>query len=254
MKSKSLKLILFYLLIVGIWEAITIIGIWPKYLFPSFIDVLKAVINGFSNYSFLIGILASMKRVIIGFSISIVVGMLIGLLIGRVKTLDDTVGTLVLGFQALPSICWLPLALLWFGLNESAIIMIVIMGSLFAITIGVDSGVKSVPPIYIKAARTMGARNIKLYTHVIIPAALPSIISGLKQGWSFAWRSLMAGELLYVSVGLGQLLMAGRELNNISQVVAVMVIIIFIGIAIDRLIFSKIENQVSERWGLRNNI
>ncbi|MGE3524232.1 MAG: ABC transporter permease, partial [Candidatus Dadabacteria bacterium] len=125
-------------------------------------------------------------------------------------------------------------------------------GSLFAVTIGVDTGVKNVPPIYLRAARTMGAHWFDLYTKVIIPAAMPSIISGLKQGWSFAWRALMAGELLYVSIGLGHLLTMGRELNDISQIIAVMIIIIVIGITVDRLVFTKLENRVRERWGLLN--
>ncbi|MGD9651604.1 MAG: ABC transporter permease, partial [Candidatus Dadabacteria bacterium] len=135
---------------------------------------------------------------------------------------------------------------------ESAIILVVVLGSLFAVTIGVDTGVKNVPPIYLRAARTMGAHGFDLYTKVIIPAAMPSIISGLKQGWSFAWRALMAGELLYVSIGLGHLLTMGRELNDISQIIAVMIIIIVIGITVDRLVFTKLENRVRERWGLLN--
>ncbi len=128
----------------------------------------------------------------------------------------------------------------------------VVLGSLFSVTIGVDSGVKNVPPIYLRAARTMGAGGFNLYTKVIIPAAMPSIISGLKQGWSFAWRALMAGELLYVSIGLGHLLTMGRELNDISQIIAVMIIIIVIGITVDRFVFTKLENRVRERWGLLN--
>lgn len=252
MKIRLLKLIVFYLLLLGIWEGVASIGIWPSYLFPSPLSVIKSLVTGFENDTFTIGILASMKRVMIGYSLSIVGGVLLGLVIGRVKILDETFGTIVLGFQALPSICWLPIALLWFGLSENAIIMVVVLGSLFAITIGVDAGVKNVPPIYLRAARTMGASGFQLYTRVIIPAAIPSIISGFKQGWSFAWRSLMAGELLYVTIGLGHLLNIGRELNDISQVVAVMVVIIVIGITVDRLIFTKLENRVRERWGLLN--
>jgi NitT/TauT family transport system permease protein len=210
------------------------------------LGVFDSFVAGFQDNSFIVGILASMKRVLIGYFLSVVGGVLIGLAIGRVKVLDETVGTIVLGFQALPSICWLPIALLWFGLSESAIILVVVLGSLFAVTIGVDSGVKNVPPIYLRAARTMGAHGLDLYTKVIIPAAMPSIISGLKQGWSFAWRALMAGELLYVSIGLGHLLTMGRELNDISQIIAVMIIIIIIGIAVDRLIFKKLEDRIRE--------
>ncbi|HVY55178.1 MAG TPA: ABC transporter permease [Thermodesulfobacteriota bacterium] len=252
MKRKIILLTVFYLLLIAIWEGVASLRIWPSYLFPSPLSVVRALVAGFQDNSFTIGILESMKRVLIGYGLSIAGGVLIGLAIGRVKVLDETVGTIVLGFQALPSICWLPIALLWFGLSESAIVLVVVLGSLFAITIGVDSGVKNVPPIYLRAARTMGAGGIDLYTKVIIPAALPSIISGLKQGWSFAWRALMAGELLYVSIGLGHLLTMGRELNDISQIIAVMIIIIVIGIAVDRFVFTKLENRVRERWGLIN--
>ncbi|MBI2485472.1 MAG: ABC transporter permease [Deltaproteobacteria bacterium] len=250
MSKRLIKLVLFYIILIGVWQCLAFLKVWPEYIFPSPLGVLKTLVTGFEDKTFIIGILISMKRILIGYGISIVLGLLIGLLIGRIKTLNETLGTLVLGFQALPSICWLPLALLWFGLSETAMQAIVILGSLFSIIIGADTGVKNVPPIYIRAARTMGARGLQLYTKVIIPAALPSIISGFKQGWSFAWRSLMAAELLYVGLGLGHLLMMGRELNDMNQVIAVMIVIIVIGVVVDRLIFAKIENKVRERWGL----
>jgi len=250
MSKRLIKLILFYLILVGLWQGLASLKLWPEYIFPTPVGVLKTLVTGFEDKTFIIGILISMKRLLIGYGISIVVGLCVGLLIGRIKTLDETVGSLVLGFQALPSICWLPIALLWFGLSESAMLAIVILGSLFSIIIGADTGVKNVPPIYIRAARTMGASGLQLYTKVIIPAALPSIMSGFKQGWSFAWRSLMAAELLYVGLGLGHLLMMGRELNDMNLVIAVMIVIIIIGIVVDRLIFAKIESRVRERWGL----
>ena len=250
MSKRLTKLILFYFILIGLWQGLISLRLWPEYIFPSPFGVLKTLVAGLEDKTFIIGILVSMKRILIGYGFSIVVGLCIGLLIGRIKTLDETFGSLVLGFQALPSICWLPLALLWFGLSEYAMLAIVILGSLFSIIIGADTGVKNVPPIYIRAAKTMGAKEIQLYTKVIIPAALPSIISGFKQGWSFAWRSLMAAELLYVGLGLGHLLMMGRELNDMNQVIAVMIVIIIIGVVVDRLIFARIENKVRERWGL----
>jgi sulfonate transport system permease protein len=250
MSMRLTKLAIFYLMLIGLWQGLSLLKIWPEYIFPTPVGVVKTLIAGFEDKTFIIGILISMKRILIGFGLSIVFGLCLGLLIGRVKTLDETLGTLVLGFQALPSVCWLPLALLWFGLSESAMQTVVILGSLFSIIIGADTGVKNVPPIYIRAARTMGAKGLHLYTKVIIPAALPSIISGFKQGWSFAWRSLMAAELLYVGLGLGHLLMMGRELNDMNQVIAVMIVIIVIGMVVDRLIFAKIENKIRERWGL----
>jgi NitT/TauT family transport system permease protein len=191
-----------------------------------------------------------MQRLIIGFGISAVIGLVLGLAIGRKRYLAETLGSLVLGLQALPSICWLPLALLWFGLSETAILFVVVMGALLSITLSTEAGVKNTPPLYLRAARNLGARGWKMYALVILPAALPSIITGMKLGWSFAWRSLMAAELLYVSLGLGHLLMIGRELNDMSQVLAVMLVIITIGLLIDRAIFSPLEARIRERWGL----
>lgn len=254
MKTKLVKQIIFYLLLLGIWEGIVRLKFWPEYIFPSPRMVLSTLAAGMGDLSFLIAIGISMKRIIIGYLISIILGGILGLLITRYKTVDDTVGSLVLGLQTLPSICWLPLSLIWFGLNEKAIIFVVVMGSLFSITIAMHSGIHNVPPIYIKAGRNMGARSARLFLDIIIPAAMPSIISGLKQGWSFAWRSLMAGELLFVSMGLGYLLMAGRDLNDMSQVIAVMIMIGVISILIDRLIFGRIEASINRRWGLGKSI
>jgi len=191
-----------------------------------------------------------MKRIAIGYGISIGVGVFLGLLIGRFRIFEETLGSLISGLQTLPTICWLPLALLWFGLNDTTIIFLVFMGAVFSITVATDAGVKSVPQLYIRAARTMGAKRWNLYFEVIIPAALPHIITGMKQGWSFAWRSLMAAELLIVCLGLGHLMMIGRELNDMSQVIAVMIVIIVIGILVDRLFFVKVEQRIRERWGL----
>jgi len=226
-----------------------LLGLWPSYVFPSPANVAGSIIDGFKDGTFLRSIIESLRRLITGYGISIVIGIPLGLILGRVQFAQDTVGTLVLGLQALPSICWLPLALLWFGLSERSIIFVVIMGALMAVTLATADGVKNSSPIFLRVARTLGARGLFIYGKVMLPAALPAILSGLKLGWSFAWRSLMAGELLYVTVGLGQLLNAGRELNDMSRVIAVMLLVIFIGLSVDRLIFTPTERIVRERWG-----
>lgn len=186
---------------------------------------------------------------VFGFGISLLVGVPLGLLLGRLQWLDETLGSLVLGLQTLPSICWLPLALLWFGLNDTAILFVVVMGALLAITSAVRDGVKNIPPVYLRAARTMGTKPFALYAEVLLPASLPAVLSGAKLGWSFAWRALMAGELLFVSLGLGHMMMMGRELADMSQVVAVMVVIIALGLLTDRAIFGVLEERLRERWG-----
>jgi NitT/TauT family transport system permease protein len=242
--------IIFFVVLLMVWQGLAWSRLWAEYIFPSPLSVAQTLVRGFQNGTFIVGIAVSMQRLLIGFGISAFIGILSGLAIGRVKLLDETVGSLVLGLQALPSICWLPLALLWFGLSETAMLFVVVMGALLAITTATEAGVKNTPPLYLRAARNLGADGWKMYALVIFPAALPTIITGMKLGWSFAWRSLMAAELLYVSLGLGYLLMMGRELNDMSQVIAVMIVIIAIGLIVDRFIFSPIEARVRERWGL----
>ncbi len=240
----------FFFLLVALWQALFMARLWPEFLFPSPVSVAETLVGGFLDGRFLIGIGISMARVVVGYLISTVIGLPLGLVIGRVRVLDETIGAVLTGLQTLPSICWLPLALLWFGLNERAILFVVVMGAVLSISIAAESGVKNTPPKYLRAAHNMGAHGWRLYRDVILPAALPSILTGMKLGWSFAWRSLMAGELLYVSLGLGQLLMMGRELNDMSQVIAVMLVIIALGLLVDRLVFSPVERRVREQWGL----
>ena len=242
--------IIFFAALVGLWQLITLTGTWPDYVLPGPGEVFSSLVIGISSGVYLQAAQVSLERLVIGYGISLVIGLVLGALIGRIRLLEETVGSLVLGLQALPSVCWLPLAILWFGLTDQAIIFVVVMGALFSITLGVDAGVKNTSPVYLKAARNMGSRGIRLYTQVILPAALPAIINGLKQGWTFAWRSLMAGELLVFTISLGQLLENGRELNDASQIIAVMLVIVFIGVMIDTLIFAPLERHVRARWGL----
>jgi NitT/TauT family transport system permease protein len=241
--------IIFFAFLLAAWQGLVALGIWKEYIFPSPWGVTQTLVRGFRTGAFEYGILASMERIAIGFGISVVVGVGLGLLLGRVRILQDTLGSLILGLQALPSICWLPLALLWFGLSETAILFVIVMGALLSITIATEAGVRNTPPRFAHAARNLGARGWRLYVYVILPAALPAIISGMRLGWSFAWRSLMAAELLYVSIGLGQLLTMGRELNDMSQVIAVMLVIIGIGLIVDRVVFVPGETRVRARWG-----
>lgn len=238
-----------------VWElvyriGVDILGIWKPYTFPSPFAVTKTLMGLIADNTLGIAVLASLKRIVVGYLVSVFIGIILGLIIVRFKYLDENLSALILGLQTLPSICWLPFAILWYGLNESAIIFVIAVGSTFAISIAIESGIKNVNPLYIRAARTMGASGVKIYWNVIIPASLPSIVTGLKQGWSFAWRALMAGEMLSATKGLGQVLMVGRDLADISQVVAVMVVIIVLGLLVDKLIFGKIEINIRHRWGL----
>lgn len=250
-----MKKILFYLLLILIWEAIYRVGVdwlhlWKSYIFPSPFSVFQKFIKLTVNKTLLIATAASMKRMFIGYGVSAIIGIIIGFFIVRFKYLDENLRPLILGLQTLPSICWLPFAILWCGLNEGAIIFVITLGSTFAIAIAVESGIKNINPLMIRAAKTLGARGVKLYAHVIIPASLPNVIAGLKQGWSFAWRALMAGEMLAATKGLGQVLMIGRDLADINQVMAVMMVIVFLGLLVDQIAFGALERKIRERWGL----
>lgn len=253
-KISRIKKIAVYFLVILIWQLVyvinvEVIGIWKAYNFPSPLEAIKSFNYLYSDGTIFIATVASMKRVCVGYGISLVIGFFLGILLEKFRLIGETFNGLILGFQTLPSICWIPFAILWFGLDEHAIIFVIAIGSVFAVAMSTENGIRNINPLYIKAGKNMGARGIKLYINVIIPAAIPSIISGMKQGWSFAWRGLMAGEMISASKGLGQVLMMGREIADINQVTVVMILIVIIGLFVDRFVFGKIESKVRERWG-----
>lgn len=242
-------------MLIIIWEAVykvtvDILGVWEAFYFPSPMDVFSSLWGLVLDNTLFIAVGASLKRLLVGFGISILLGTALGLLVVRSKYLDEKFSAMILGMQTLPSICWLPFAILWYGPNEEAIIFVIAIGSTFAITLATMSGIKNVNPLYLRAAKTLGAKGLKGYWNVVLPAALPELLSGMKQGWAFAWRGLMAGEMLSATKGLGQVLMAGRDWGGISQVVAVMLVIIFLGLTVDKIFFSQIEANIRHRWGL----
>jgi NitT/TauT family transport system permease protein len=241
---------IFYGVLIAVWALLAKLKIWPPYVFPTPRGVAESLWAGFADHSFWIAIVVSMKRMLLGYGLSVVLGMVLGLGVASNKFLEETVGGLLVSLQSLPSICWLPLAVLWFGLTEKAILFVVVMGSLLSVTIAMETGRQQMPKIYGMAGRNLGAGGFKLFWYVLLPASLPFILSGLKQGWAFAWRSLISGEMIFVSLGLGQLLMLGRDLNDMSQVIAVMMLIIAIGYIVDGLVFKTIERRLQRKWGL----
>ncbi len=253
MLLKIIRQVIFYSLLYFLWLFLFNLKLWPSYLFPSPAQVGETFISIYKDKTLFSAIFVTMKRLLLGYGISVVIGVAIGLVIGKIRVLDETLGGFFVGIQTLPSICWLPLAILWFGLSEAAIIFVVIMGSLLSVTIATDSGVKNIQPMYLRAGRNMGARGIDMFLYVIFPAALPSIVGGLKQGWSFAWRALMGAEIVFATLGLGHLLNVGRELNDMSQVMAVMIVIIVIGIVMDMLVFGSLERKFRKLWGLEKS-
>jgi NitT/TauT family transport system permease protein len=248
--KRAAHYVIFYSILFGIWALIARLHIWPPYLFPTPWGVGEELYAGFADHSYWIAIYVSMQRVLIGYAISVVLGMILGLGVASNKFLEETMGGLLVSLQSLPSICWWPLALLWFGLSQNAILFVVIMGSLLSVTLAMEDGRKQMPKIFGMAGRNLGARKFQLFWYVLLPASLPFIVSGLKQGWAFAWRSLITAEMLYVSLGLGQVLMMGRETSNMNAVIAVMVLIVALGYIMDGLVFRSMERHLQHKWGL----
>ena len=240
----------FYAALIGLWQLVYELEIWSPYLLPEPSQVLQSVRRYIDNGVLLDSIETTMQRMLAGFAIAFVLGMTMGIATGTVKWMDQTLGSLVLGMQSLPSICWLPLAILWFGLSEKAIIFVVVLGSVWAIAISARDGVRSIPVLQRRTAQVFGSSRWQTIRYVTLPGMLPSMASGLKLGWSFSWRSLMAGEIIFVTAGLGHLLQLGRDLNNMALVLAIMGVIVAVGLAFDRLIFGPLDNWVQNRWGL----
>jgi len=250
-KNFTVHRIAFYVGIVVVWQVIAMVGIWPDNIFPSPYEVAEDLAYGAADGSLLYGIATSMWRLTIGLAIAIAGGVVLGIFMARVEVINQTVGSLVLGLQSIPSIAWVPLAILWFGLTDGGIIFVTAIGAIFAVTINTYTGVKNIDPHFIEAARNMGAKGPQLITDVLIPAAFPYMISGFKQGWAFAWRGVIGAEILFSFLGLGFLLNAGRSLNDVSQVIGIMVVIMGIGLVVDGVVFKRLENKVMSRWGLR---
>ena len=221
-------------------------------LLPPPLSVAEYLFSAVTDGTLLQAAFITLRRLFTGYLMGVALGIPLGLLTARFRLAEDTLGVLALGLQTLPSVCWAPMALLWFGQTEGAMLFVVIMGSLWSVIISTDNGVRNVPPIYARAARTMGARQFYTWTRVILPASFPFVVSGMKQGWAFAWRSLMAAEILVTILtgfGLGQLLEAGRDLHAMDQVLGVMLAIVLIGLLVDKLLFSPIERFLHRRWG-----
>jgi len=249
MPSKALRVGAFYLVVIGLWALVARAEVWSPFLFPAPQGVWRALVRNVESGLLLEALQFSMLRLVVGYGISIAIGLALGFVIASWRYADETLGGVVLGLQSLPSITWLPMAVLWFGLSERAIIFVVLMGSTFSVAISARAGIRALPPLLVRAAGTLGATRWQLYRYVVLPGMIPAMVQGMKQGWSFAWRSLMAGELLFVSLGLGHLLNVGRDLNDINMVFAIMLVIVAVGVAVDRLIFGRAEAWVRERWG-----
>jgi NitT/TauT family transport system permease protein len=250
--KRAIVVILFFAALVGLWQFATASGRWSPVLLPPPLAVADYLWQSLNDGTLLDASLVTLRRLLVGYAIGIVIGLPLGLAVSTSQYLEDTVGALSLGLQTLPSVCWVPLALLWFGQTETAMLFVVVMGTVWSVVLATAAGARTIPPIYARAARTMGSEGFDKWTRVILPAALPYVVSGMKQGWAFAWRSLMAAEIfvtILTGFGLGHLLQYGRELSAMDQVIGVMVAIIFIGVIADKLLFSPWERFLHRRWG-----
>ncbi len=234
------------------WQLVVWSGWKPDYVLPGPLPVLQRLAQDLGQADFYGGVAITLRRAVIGYALALVVGTAVGLMVARMSLLRKAFGTAILGLQSMPSITWFPLAILLFQLSESAIVFVVLLGAAPAIAAGLLNGVDHVQPLLVRVGRVMGARGMRLYQYIVLPASLPSFIGGLKHGWAFAWRSLIAGELLVIvshQPSLGVRLEFAREFSDTEQLLALMIVIFVIGIAADG-IFSAIDDRIRHRWGL----
>jgi NitT/TauT family transport system permease protein len=234
------------------WQAVVWTHWRPSYVLPGPGPVFRRLGHDLAGGELPRAVAITMRRAAVGYGLSVILGAAVGLAVARAKPLRAAVGSLITGLQTMPSIAWFPLAILLFKLSEGAILFVVVLGAAPAIANGVVAGVDHVPPILLRAGRVLGARGLAAYRYVVVPAALPSFVGGLKQGWAFAWRSLMAGELLAVVNGpsIGVRLQSARELSDAEGLMAAMIVILVIGILVDSLVFGRLSRTVRRRWGL----
>jgi NitT/TauT family transport system permease protein len=250
--KRVLIVVAFFGVLVLAWQAATMTGRWSPVLLPPPGAVGDYLWGALQDGTLIDAAVVTLRRLLVGYAIGIAIGLPLGLLTSTSDYFQDTIGSLALGLQTLPSVCWVPLALLWFGQTEAAMLFVVVMGTVWSVVLATNAGARTIPPIYARAARTMGSEGFDKWTRVILPAALPFVVSGMRQGWAFAWRSLMAAEIfvtILTGFGLGHLLQYGRELSAMDQVIGVMVVIVVIGLIADKLLFSPWERFLHRRWG-----
>jgi NitT/TauT family transport system permease protein len=238
-------------LVLIVWQLVVWSGWKPEYVLPGPRKVWDSFVENFSTN--MDAAWTTLQRGFKGFAFALVIGTIVGALVARNRLLRSAIGSLITGLQTMPSVAWFPLAILLFKLGEGAIFFVVVLGAAPSIANGLISGIDHIQPILLRAGTVLGARRWKLFRHVILPAALPSFVAGLKQGWAFAWRSLLAGELIVLIPGqfsLGQQLDANRQLSDSAGVIAVMIVILIIGILVDALLFGTADRAIRRRYGL----
>lgn len=239
-------------LVLAFWQVVVSSGWKPDYLLPGPRPVLARLVADARDPSFYLAVAITMRRAVSGYALALLIGTLLGLAVVRSRVLRTALGSVITGLQTMPSIAWFPLAILLFEASERAILFVVVLGAAPAIANGLISGIDNIPPLLLRSGRVIGARGLRLYRHVLLPAALPAFIGGLKQGWAFAWRSLMAGELLVIvgnQTSLGVRLQLAREFRDAEGLLAAMIVILLIGMLVGAL-FGFTDRAVRRRWGV----
>jgi NitT/TauT family transport system permease protein len=236
-----------------LWQVVVWSGWKPTYLFPGPFTAIRHLWD--DRHPILSGTGTTLRQAAEYYATSIVVGTLIAIIITRLQTLRDAVAPLVTGLQSMPSVAWVPIAIILFGIKPEAVLFVTLVGSIPAVIVGTVAAIDAVPPVLLRAGHVLGARGINRYRHIVLPAALPGYVAGIRQAWAFAWRSLMAGELIvpgHGSSSLGLLLAGYQDQSQSADMLAVMLAILVVGLLMDVVVFSRLERIVLERRGLRD--
>jgi NitT/TauT family transport system permease protein len=237
----------------AVWELVVWSGWRPTYVLPGPERVFEELGRLVVTSRFWSAVATTMRRAVTGFALAVALGTVMGVTVSGSRTVRRALGSFITGFQSMPSIAWFPLAILLFKLSESAILFVIVLGASPSVANGLISGVDHIPPLLLRAGRVLGAKGLASLRHVVLPAALPGYVAGLKQGWAFAWRSLMAGELLVIietRPAIGSQLQFARELSDAPGLLAMMLVVLLIGVLVDGLVFAGMEREIRKRHGL----
>lgn len=250
----GLPVVLSLAVLVVAWQGLIWAKVQPDYVVPPPLEVLGSLSSSWSEGELPGALLSSLRRAVIGFGVALAVGTAVGLLVARVRWLRLPVRPLLAGMITLPNVAWVPLAIVWFGLTSSTVYAVILLGSVPVVANSLISAVDGVPPLLVRAGRVLGTRGVSTLRHVVLPAALPGYLVGLRQAWAFCWHALMTAEVIAVSprigTGLGQLLEQGREASDAPAVVGAILAIFVVGIVVDRLVLDPVERTVLRRRGL----
>jgi NitT/TauT family transport system permease protein len=237
-------------LFLAAWQAVFWLEFYPSFLLPSPLMVFQRLVFLASTGALEAATVVTVERLAAGFSIAVALGIAVGVAMVRFKRFGRAMSSFCVGLQSFPSIAWVPFAILLVGLNDYGIIFVMVIASAFSMMVSTYSGIRNIPPIYVKAGRNMGQSGLSLFKNVMMPASFPALIIGIRQTWSFAWHALIGAEILMATVGLGALLEFGANFARMDQIVGAMVMIFVIGFIVDRLLFSRLEDRVRTKWGL----